>query len=169
MIAERRRFGIWLLLSLAWMLLIFYKSGQSYGEQDLRPLLRQWIEEPTLLLVLPNIEFLYDGGLVSYQDPYSMLEFFIRKAAHVTEYFILAFLLWRTFAATTVRQVSALILTALLSILYAASDEWHQSFVPGRTGHAIDVYVDSIGVFLVVLLALFFRSGRSKRQKTLSR
>lgn len=163
MIADRRRFGIWLLLSIAWMLLIFYKSGQSYGEQDLRPLLRQWIGEPTLLMLLPNIEFFYDGGLVSYKDPYSMLEFFIRKAAHVTVFFILAFLVWRTFAATRVRRSIALTVTALLSILYAASDEWHQSFVPGRTGHGIDVYVDSIGVLLLILFVLL------SRQKTLSR
>lgn len=163
MIADRRRFGIWLLLCLAWMLLIYYKSGQSYGEQDLRPLLRQWIAEPTLLMLLPNIEFFYDGGLVSFKDPYSMLEFFIRKAAHVTEYFLLAFLVWRTFAATRVRRSIALTVTALLSILYAASDEWHQSFVPGRTGHGIDVYVDSIGVLLLVLFVLV------SRQKTLSR
>ncbi|ARU59700.1 hypothetical protein CBW65_00560 [Tumebacillus avium] len=163
MIADRRRFGIWLMLCLAWMLLIFYKSGQSYGEQDLRPLLRQWIAEPTLLMLLPNIEFHYDGGLVSYQDPYSMLEFFIRKAAHVTEYFLLAFLVWRTFAATRVRRSIALTVTALLSILYAASDEWHQAFVPGRTGHGIDVFVDSFGVLLLVLFVLV------SRQKTLSR
>jgi VanZ family protein len=163
LIADRRRFFASLCLSLLWMAVIFYKSGQSYGEQDLRPLLRSLISEDALLFLLPNIEFLYDGGLVTYKEPYSMLEFFIRKAAHVTEFFILCFLYLRTFAATTLKRRVALPASALLAALYAASDEWHQSFVPNRTGHAIDVYVDSFGILLAVLFAWLFK------QKTLSR
>lgn len=162
MTTTRKSFWIWLILSLAWMALIFYKSGESYGDQDIRPVLRQWIDEDLLLSVLPNIEFYYDGGLVSYKSPYSMFEFFIRKASHVTEFLVLALLYWRTFAATAMRRRIALPLSALLAILYAASDEFHQSFVPGRTGHAIDVYVDSIGVLLAVLIVLL------TKQKTLS-
>ncbi|ASS74538.1 hypothetical protein CIG75_05685 [Tumebacillus algifaecis] len=163
MTMDRKKFTFWLFLSLAWMALIFYKSGQAYGEQDLRPLLRKLISEDTLLFLLPNLEFYYDGALVSYKDPYSMLEFIIRKAAHVTEFLILALFYWRTLAATTMRRWSALLWTALLAVGYAASDELHQSFVPERTGHAIDVYVDSIGALLLVLWVIL------TKQKTLSR
>jgi VanZ family protein len=37
------------------------------------------------------------------------------------------------------------------AIAYAASDEWHQSFVPGRTATAEDVAIDGIGVALAAL------------------
>ncbi|HEU4962290.1 MAG TPA: VanZ family protein [Bacilli bacterium] len=164
MIKSRLRFGIFLLLSLFWMGLIFYKSGEPYQQQDLRPWLRTLIDEDTLLAWLPPIEFTYDGGLVSYKHPYSMLEYFIRKCGHVTEYAALTFLLWQTFAATTIRKKVALPVCGLLAIGYAASDEFHQTFVAGRTGHAIDVYTfDSLGVLLVLLIAWAVEAWLSRR------
>lgn len=152
MITNRRRFTFYGVLSLLWMAFIFYKSGQEYQEQDIKPLLMSLFSEETVLLLLPNIEFTYDGGLVTYLKPYGMLEFFIRKLAHVTEYFILCALLLQMMFGTAVNRFVAAVVAAQLSVLYAFSDEWHQTMVPNRTGHNIDVVVDSVGVVLAVLI-----------------
>ena len=67
----------------------------------------------------------------------------LRKCAHVTEYAVLGFLLARLVG----REAPAL----LLGILYAASDELHQSFVRGRHASPIDVAIDGVGLVIGVL------------------
>jgi VanZ family protein len=73
------------------------------------------------------------------------LDFILRKIAHVT---IFA-LLWLTLArAADWRRP---VLAAVIAVLYAASDELHQSFVEGRHGTPVDVLIDSVGVGLAAL------------------
>jgi VanZ family protein len=74
----------------------------------------------------------------------------LRKAAHVTEYAILSALLMRALDRPAV--------AVTLAIAYAATDELHQHFVPGRAGTLVDVVVDAVGVTLGVVL---YRGPRS--------
>jgi VanZ family protein len=67
----------------------------------------------------------------------------LRKCAHMTEYAVLAFLLARAIG----REAPAL----LLGVLYAASDEFHQSFVRGRHASAVDVAIDTVGLLIGLL------------------
>jgi VanZ family protein len=62
----------------------------------------------------------------------------LRKAAHAAEFAVLGFLLLRALG----RDLPAL----AAGIAYAASDELHQTFVPGRQGTVVDVLVDAVGV-----------------------
>jgi len=68
----------------------------------------------------------------------------LRKLAHVTEYAVLGALL--------VRATGRGWLAFALGTLYAASDEIHQTFVPGRMGSPVDVAIDAIGVACGVVL-----------------
>jgi VanZ family protein len=70
----------------------------------------------------------------------------LRKLAHVTEYFVLTALLLRALRRSQVTSAVAVAIVAALA--YAASDEWHQSFVPGRTATPRDVAIDGIGIAL---------------------
>ena len=67
------------------------------------------------------------------------LSFIVRKCAHMTEYAILTFLLYKTF----VHKQNPLIKSFLFTVLYACSDEFHQLFIPGRAGQIRDVCIDS--------------------------
>ncbi len=82
------------------------------------------------------------------------VEFFLRKAAHVSEYAVLAVLLYRAFVHTVFQSRRALSagLVLLSCAAYAASDELHQSFVPSRTASLRDVMIDVCGATLAVLL-----------------
>ncbi|SEB79356.1 VanZ family protein [Paenibacillus sp. GP183] len=155
-----RRYRLLLTAAFLWMAFIFYKSSQTYQQQNLIPLFSSEFSASSLSKWLPHITFLYDGTVVTWHDPYGMLEFFIRKAGHVSEYTILALLLGYSLLAKPLKRSKVLVYTTMFSILYAASDEWHQTFVPGRTGHAIDVAVDTIGILLAVgwFLLTFKRS-----------
>ena len=91
-----------------------------------------------------------------------VLDFVAKKGVHVLEYAVLYILLFRAFsslswAGRTTRM--AYLLPMLLTILYATSDEVHQTFVPFREGAFRDVCIDSFGMFLAYLF-LRWRASR---------
>jgi VanZ family protein len=67
---------------------------------------------------------------------------------HFVAYFFLAVLAVRAFARGWMRPVkrSAVFLGLALSFVYASSDEWHQSFVPGREASGWDLLADGLGI-----------------------
>ena len=81
---------------------------------------------------------------------------YLRKTGHVVGYGMLSLLLLRGWRATLDPVHTLLLRTALLACLgtacVAALDEWHQSFIPSRTGTIWDVALDTLAgvVFLVV-------------------
>lgn len=81
------------------------------------------------------------------------LDFILRKLAHIIEYFILVFLLYRAFKGSF--RLSSFYLAfwpSLLTFLYAASDEAHQAFVPTRGPSITDVLVDSLGIVVFIFI-----------------
>lgn len=81
---------------------------------------------------------------------------------HGIGYAILGGFLLRALAGARRAGVTptAAIVAVLLAALYGASDEWHQSFVPGRSPSLADLGVDSIGAALAVAVAWALSAGR---------
>jgi VanZ family protein len=79
-------------------------------------------------------------------------DYVLRKCAHVTEYVVLTFLL----ARAVEREAPAF----ALGVLYAISDEVHQSFVRGRHAAPLDVAIDSVGLVLGIALWRRQRTAR---------
>jgi VanZ family protein len=96
----------------------------------------------------------------------------VRKAAHVTEYALLALLLYRALRRTLERSPETWCRQCAgwafgITVLYAASDEWHQSFVPSRDGSIHDVIIDGAGAALGLALWygwLLWRQARELRR-----
>jgi VanZ family protein len=96
------------------------------------------------------------------QSAIDTINFIARKTTHITVFGILAFLLFKSFEANRF----AYVLSWILTVIYAMSDEYHQSFMPGRTASIKDVFLfDSVGAFLV-LLGTFFIVRKNKRKNT---
>jgi VanZ family protein len=76
-----------------------------------------------------------------------------RKIAHLCEYALLCFLWWRPLTTRTGPK-KAVVLALVICVVYAISDEYHQSFVPGRSSEPSDVGIDSAGAFLAALLII---------------
>jgi VanZ family protein len=74
-----------------------------------------------------------------------VFDFTLKKLAHVTVYAILTVLLFRALQIHITHKGHAVLTAAVLAVLYAFSDEWHQTFVPGREGTLRDVGIDAIG------------------------
>jgi VanZ family protein len=87
----------------------------------------------------------------------------------LSEYFIFALLLMRALRAETddKSMLQAIFLSVLLTILYAATDEFHQSFVPSRSASVTDVMIDAAGGSCGTLLS-YLRNRRSKAPANLS-
>ena len=80
------------------------------------------------------------------------------------EYFILTFFLYRAFKGSFNMNPGRLfIYPAAVSILYAASDEFHQSFTPGRNCSMQDVLIDTVGIIgFYIVIKIFAEKQRIK-------
>lgn len=77
-------------------------------------------------------------------------DFILKKTAHLIEYAILAILIFRGLVNSDVNRNKALIFSILIAFLYGISDEFHQSFTPGREPKLRDVIIDTIGATIGV-------------------
>jgi VanZ family protein len=95
------------------------------------------------------------------------MHFVIRKCGHLTEYFILSLLILRGIrAGRSGWRWTWVLATILLISAYASLDEFHQSFVPGRTAAVTDVMIDTAGgAAAQVLAALLFFWGRARGER----
>ncbi|WP_242993366.1 VanZ family protein [Lachnotalea glycerini] len=80
------------------------------------------------------------------------IHYAVRKAAHMTEYACLAVAIAFPLYVYGIRGIWLMILTGSICITYATLDEYHQSFVAGRTASKKDVAIDSIGMILGVIV-----------------
>lgn len=82
-----------------------------------------------------------------------VLDFLFFKGLHLFEYGALFFLIYRASKASFNFPVSKTIFLAFtLTLIYAISDEIHQLFVPTREGRIQDIFIDSLGAFVVAQL-----------------
>ena len=132
---------------LLWMAVIFSASSDSASFQH-----SSRIIGPLLHWLAPGLS----------EEQIHLAVVVVRKAAHVSEYAVLAWLVWRLVrsrsgpdsSAWSWREASR---TLLVVVLYAASDEFHQLFVPSREASIRDVLIDTSGA-LLTLLCLWFVS-----------
>lgn len=89
---------------------------------------------------------------------------FIRKLGHLSEYLILFVLIrsaWTSTFVTGRARPRAMWAALVLSVIYALTDEWHQSYVPGRSASLGDVGIDTVGATIgcvcCLLMAKLFR------------
>ena len=102
----------------------------------------------------------------------SSIEFYVRKAAHMTEYCLLAIAISFPLYVYGVRGIWLIMLAGVICVGFAGFDEYHQSFVSDRGPSVRDVGIDSIGVTVGILLVQAFcwstlhnPSGKRRRRK----
>ncbi len=131
--------------ALVWMVLIAFESTDFFSAEHTGSMLY------TLLT-----------RLFGQIDFYKFLVFhhYLRKTGHVVGYGVLSVLLLRGWRATLVRDHAWLWRPAWLAWLgtafVAAMDEWHQSYIPSRTGSIWDVALDSVAGLGFLLVAYFW-------------
>jgi VanZ family protein len=140
----------WLPL-LIWLVVIFVGSTSVMSA------------EHTSRYIVPFLLWLKPG--ISPQAIWTILVV-TRKCAHVIEYTVLALLLWRALRSVpTLRAKSLTVFVAALlgCAVFAASDEFHQTFVKSRTPSVRDVLLDVGGALLGLLIGASFVRSHSKK------
>lgn len=89
-----------------------------------------------------------------------ILTFLTRKAAHMFIYFALGILMFNVVKEFPLSKKRAVLLSVLFVMLYAITDEFHQSFVPGRSAELRDVLIDTTAGMVGVLIYYFVATIR---------
>lgn len=76
----------------------------------------------------------------------------VRKLAHITEFFILSIIVIMLLKNKIIDYNKLLLISMSICFIFACIDEFHQTFIPGRTGQFSDVLIDMIGVIFGCLL-----------------
>lgn len=143
-------FKYWLPVVL-WMVLIFAGSTDLLSSQHTSRIIG-----PLLRWIYPNVS----------DDTIRAVQAVVRKSGHVTEYSVLALLLWRA-RRKPVRNDSRpwsrrdAVLAVVGAGIYAATDEFHQLFIPSRGASVWDVLLDSFGA--AVGIVLLWWAGRRRK------
>lgn len=137
--------------ALGWMALIFAGSTDALSH------------EHTSRFVEPFLRWLFHGRLSV--DTVEQIHFLLRKTGHLSEYAVLCILDWWALQPVlTARRRSGGAI--LLAACFAATDEFHQSFVPSRGASFRDVLIDTVGAtaglgaFLAVKRLFYAGTGK---------
>lgn len=125
------------ILIVIWMLLVFCLSNQN-GKQS------------------SGLSKKVAGFFTSDNDKIEIIEPYIRKIAHLSEYTIGGCLFVSLMLTYSFSDRKRLILSFCIGVEYAMLDEIHQLFISERAGQIIDVFIDSIGVALGICIAMLF-------------
>lgn len=150
---------IFVIIALCWMGVIFYFSSQN-GSTSSR--MSNRVTQFVIRLFVPNYSDL------SQAEQASMLKnisFVIRKLAHYSEYAILGLFLFAAVYVFTNNQKIVFLIASVLGILYAFSDEYHQSFVSGRAPMIKDIIIDSIGLLTMLMILGIIWNLREMKKK----
>jgi VanZ family protein len=143
--------------AIIWLSFIVIESTDSFSSAH------------TSKFLWPILHFLAGIDIVRFENWHH----YIRKAGHCVGYFVLSVLLFRAWRATFPRAVSrwtsrwswrwasaAFLATATVASL----DEWHQSYLPSRTGTYKDVLLDSSAALVaqIAILGFFFLTRRPR-------
>ena len=156
-----RTVGRWLLLllTLGWMGLIFYMSAATGGESG-------GMSREVAMAVGKTFHSDFEQWSAEEQAAFAQrLQQPIRKLAHFSEYALLGLLLSFTLQLWGMGGKRRFFAALAGGVFYAATDEFHQLFVPGRVGAVTDVLIDSAGVLggcALVALILYIHKKRRR-------
>lgn len=126
-----------------WMFFIFLASTVEFSALNTSRIIR-----PLLLWLFPDL----------IEERIILAHFLLRKAAHITEYAVLGWLAARAFIGSSYEFLRRrwFLVGLLLTVFYALLDEYHQSFVPSRSGSLYDSGIDIAGGLIGIIGFAYF-------------
>lgn len=141
----KRNFRKWFtVVPIAWMVVIFLFSHQTGSESAN-------LSGNITAMIIKAVSAL---GIYIEKD---LAHSLIRSSAHFLVFFVLGALWYVNFHIKGMESKKAVIISAVIGIVYAIADEVHQLLVPARACELKDVFVDSIGVLLAVCLGHYIK------------
>ena len=129
------------ILIVLWMILIFYLSNQVSTESSKL--------SGGLTHKILEVLHMLDGKTIEQQE---VIETIIRKLAHFFLYTLGGILILLYINLYKITDNNKVIISWIIGTAYAITDEIHQLFVPGRSGEIRDVFIDSLGVIIGIII-----------------
>lgn len=133
--------------ALCMMYLIYSFSAQT-GLQSSQ--LSLTVSEKLLTIANRSLALGLDSGQLA--NYVLLIHLYIRKLAHVTEYFLLAVSIALPLYVYRLRGFWLVLITGIFCVCFACLDEYHQTFISGRSPSLRDVGIDSIGIFIGIYM-----------------
>ena len=127
--------------------------------QNFKSLLIRW--GPAILMMLVIFAFSATPG--KDLPNFEWADVLVKKGGHMLGYGLLALSFLRGLHGKSDKDRRASIMAWGLAVLYAITDEFHQSFVPGRHASPMDVLIDGIGAAVLLFVWLRYRFGGIKK------
>ena len=141
------------IITLLWMGVIFYMSNDS-GEDSGNK------SGDIINFIVSKYDQITNASIekINYHNSIEFKEkanYIFRKVCHFSEYFVLSILLINWFISLSkYTMLSSSIWTIIISIVYALLDEYHQTFISGRSGNIIDSMIDTSGAITGTILVI---------------
>ncbi|WP_313892048.1 VanZ family protein [Psychrobacillus sp.] len=134
------------------LIIVFLSSGQTSEQQSIIPVLEKWLPNKPFESILSMLHIPYWGIYVSIEERgyYRFVEFLVRKGTHFFYFAIIALAIYTALPKFKLRMVIA----AIVTMLFAIADEYHQSLTRGRVASFQDVMLDTAGA-ITALLCLY--------------
>ena len=147
----------WWIILIIWMALIFIFSAQTAVQSDA---MSSGLVSKIAHVFIPQYDHLSESErLVILKNG----DVIIRKLAHFFIYFVFSLMFLSVLDQYKFRSSRKYLLSLLICLLYALTDEWHQVFVAGRGPGLLDVGIDFLGI--LVGLGVFALRMRKKKNK----
>lgn len=89
----------------------------------------------------------------------------LRKVAHASEYFVFTILILVVLKNSGVSGVKMYVIASIICFIYSCTDEYHQTFVNGRTGQFSDVLIDTLGGFIsCIIYNIIIKINKCKKE-----
>ena len=139
----------YVLPAILWALCIFVFSTSLFTSTN------------TSRFIIPLLHFLFPSASMATLE---WMHHIVRKCGHLSEYFVLSILIFRSLrGARRGWSWKWALWAVVIAAAYASTDEFHQIFVPGRTASPWDVLIDTCGATLAQIV-LFSMSLRGRRK-----
>lgn len=139
-----------IILVMAWMTIIFGFSNQQ-GEGS---------GNTSKMVATKIVEIVDVQNRMSNEDKeiiVQKIEPVIRKLAHYSIYALGGMLIMNCIYTFTSVEKKAIVYSAVIGVIYAASDEIHQLFIADRSGRIVDVVIDSLGILTGIAIYLLVK------------
>lgn len=137
--------GIIIVLLLGTFYMIFNFSSQD-GEES------SGVSQKVTVAITKNVKKIQSLEEQQKQQVLQQTEKVVRKLAHFSIYTLVGFLLMALMNTYDMKESKRAVFSLIIGIIYASSDEIHQIFTPGRSAMITDVFIDTMGVLLGIML-----------------
>lgn len=115
-------------------------------KEKFKRILKYWFPPFVWALII----FTFSSFQVGSSSEFYWKDFVVKKTAHVIEYGIFATLIYRALINSKIENKKAMWYAVLIALFYGMTDEFHQSFTPGRGPKFTDVLIDTTGATIFI-------------------